>query len=121
MRYAALVVAFVLVAALASAQAVINPTAVSFTASADHSRLTKYVIGYFAAGATDPMQQYDLPLGTPDPTNTVLLPISSTPLGFGAYTAKMKACADTICSEWSEASNPFTRAPMPPAAPVLRR
>ena len=91
-----------------------NPTKVEFTASTDHALLTKYTIGYFLPGATDPVQTADLALGVPDAQQKVTEPINAMPLGFGAYTARLKAVAGAVSSEWSTASNEFTRAPFPP-------
>jgi hypothetical protein len=97
-----------------------NPTSVAFTASADHSTLTGYRIGYFVAGATSPIQEADLPLGTPDGTQTVTAVINSRPLGYGVYVAKVRAVAGTMLSEWSPDSNPFSRVPLPPSSLVVR-
>jgi hypothetical protein len=106
----------------ASAQTVTNPTAVQFIVSADHAQLSKYVIGYFAAGATAPVMEADLPLGTPDANQQVTQPINARPLAFGAaYVVKVRAVAGTMSSEWSNDSNPFDRVPMPPASVLVRR
>ena len=111
-----------LMAGGAQAQTLTNPSRVEFTSSADHAQLTKYVIGYFAPGATSPVMESDLPLGTPDANQLVTATINARPLSFGAaYVAKVRAVAGTMTSEWSEASNPFDRVPMPPTAPVIKK
>jgi hypothetical protein len=104
------------------AQTVTNPTGVTFTASVDHATLTKYVIGYFLSGATNPLQEADLPLGTPDAQQIVTASINARPLGYGTYTAKVRAVAGAMTSDWSLPSNDFTRTPLPPAgAPVVKK
>jgi len=98
-----------------------NPSAGECTASADHAQITKYVIGYFLPGATDPVQTADVGKPTPDAQNVLRFTINVMPLTFGAaYVAKMKAIAGTAESVWSEASNPFDRAPGPPSKPVVK-
>ena len=110
-----------LVASTVFAQTLKNPSGAEFTASADHAQLTKYIIGFFLAGATDPVQTADLGKPTPDALNVIKVTINVMPLTFGAsYTAKVKAIAGTAESVWSDASNPFDRAPGPPSKPVVK-
>lgn len=111
----------VCVAPFAFAQTVPNPTKVEFTVSADHASLSKYLIGYFLPGATDPVQTADIPITAPDASQKVTQPINATPLGFGTYVARMKAYANGVSSEWSEPSNEFSRIPFPPASPVVKK
>lgn len=109
-------------AATATAQTVPNPGHIEYVVSPDHATLTKYVVGYFLPGATDPVQTADLPISAPDGAGKVTQPINATPLGYGTYSAKIKAYAGAMSSEWSEASNPFSRIPLPPtAAPVVKK
>jgi hypothetical protein len=109
-------------AAVASAQTMPNPTKIEYTVSADHGTLTKYVIGYFLPGATDPVQTADLPIVPPDAAQKVEQPINATPLGYGAYTAKMKSVAGAVEGAWSAASNEFSRVPLPPpTAPIVKQ
>jgi hypothetical protein len=121
------VILFAVLAAIAcalpvSAQTVTNPDRVLFTASVDHASLTKYVVGFFAAGATAPLMEQDIALGTPDAQQIVTQPINARPLAFGAaYVLKVRAVAGTVTSEWSEASNAFDRIPLAPSLPVVRR
>lgn len=123
-KFACLVVvlaAIVLAAPVASGQTVINPSTVTFTASADHATLDRYVIGFFAPGASTPMQEVDLGKGTPDATQTIALAINTRPLVFGVnYVAKVRAVAGAASSEWSDASNPFSRVPGKPGGPALK-
>lgn len=108
-------------AAVASAQTIKNPTVATFTASADHATVDKYVIGYFAAGATSPVQTADLGKPTPDGTQTCTVTLNVMPLTFGAaYVARVKAVSGTAESDWSENSNPFDRAPGKPSKPALK-
>lgn len=124
-RLAIVFLAFVLLgfAASASAQTVINPGHVEYTVSPDHATLTKYTLGFFLPGATDPVQSQDLAIVAPDGTGKVTQAINAVPLTFGVgYTAKLKAVAGAVSGEWSAASNAFDRAPLPPtAAPVVKK
>lgn len=109
-------------AATATAQTVPNPGHIEYVVSPDHATLTKYVVGYFLPGATDPVQTADLPISAPDSAGKVTQPINATPLGYGTYQAKMRSVAGTMASEWSLPSNDFTRVPLPPAlAPVVKK
>jgi hypothetical protein len=113
---------FLLLALPLSAQtAVTNPGHVEFTASVDHALIDKYVIGWFAQGATDPIQETDLGKPTPDGANLVSTTINIHPLGFGIYTAKVKAVVGAVSSEWSVPSNEAVRGPFPPASPSLKK
>lgn len=122
-RVAIVFLAFALLglAATASAQALKNPSAATFTASVDHAQIDKYIIGYFLAGAAAPVQTADLGKPTPDATQTCTVALNTMPLSFNKdYTAKVKAVAGTAESDWSTASNPFDRAPGPPSKPVVK-
>lgn len=106
--------------ARAAAQSVTNPTKVEYTVSADHATLTKYTIGYFLPGATDPVQTADLAIVAPT-AGVVVQAINATPLGYGTYIAKMQSVAGAVAGEWSAASNEFSRAPLPPPAPLVKK
>ena len=111
-----------LAATVAQAQTtVVNPSAVTFTASADHADLTHYVLGYFAPGATAPVMEIDL--GKPTPVvDVITLPLNIKPLGWPqGYTVKVKAIAAVgVESEWSLPSGPFNRQPGKPGGPVVK-
>jgi hypothetical protein len=114
-------IGMLLVASTVFAQVIKNPSNAEFTASVDHAQLTKYIIGFFLAGAVDPVQTADLGKPTPDVSNVIKVSINVMPLTFGAaYTAKVKAIAGTAESVWSDASNPFDRAPGQPSKPVIK-
>lgn len=122
-RLLLVVLVFVLIGfvSAASAQTVKNPSVATFTASADHASITKYTIGYFLPGAVEPVTTSDLGKPTPDASNTCTATLNVMPLTFAAnYTAKVKAIAGTAESYWSEASNPFERAPGPPSKPAVK-
>ena len=108
-------------ASTAFAQTVINPGQIEYTVSADHGSLTKYILGFFLPGATDPVQSQDLPIVTPDAQQKVTQPINATPLTFGSYTGKLKSVSGAVEGEWSTASNSFLRAPLPPSAPTVKK
>jgi hypothetical protein len=105
-------------AAIGSAQVVTNPTKIEYTVSPDHATLTKYIVGYFLPGATDPVQVADLAIATPI-AGVVTQTINATPLGYGTYIAKLKSVAGAVSSDWSLPSNDFTRTPLPPALPPI--
>ena len=111
-RLALFVVTLLLVASCASAQVVLNPGHVEYTPSTDHAQLTKYVMGFFLSGAALPVQTGDLPIVTPGSTGTVLqaLPFA-VPVAGLVYTARMQACINAVCSDWSADSNQFARSP----------
>jgi len=121
MKKLILILTLLLLPALASAQNLKNPSVATFTASADHASITKYMIGYFLPGAVDPVTTADLGKPTPDAQNVCQVTLNVMPLSFNAnYTAKVKAVAGTAESVWSEASNPFDRVPGPPSKPVVK-
>ena len=110
-----------LLAASASAQNVRNPSVAQWTASLDHAQVTSYVIAFYLPGATDPVQEVDLGKPTPDATQTCAANINTMPLTFGVgYTAKMKAVATGVASDWSMPSNTFDRVPGPPSKAVVK-
>ena len=121
-RIVLVLVALLAFAVSASAQAVINPGHVEYVPSSDHAVLTKYVIGYFLPGATDPVQTADLAVVAPV-AGVITQVINSTPLTFGTgYTAKLQSWAGGTGGEWSLPSNAFTRAPLPPTtAPIVKK
>jgi hypothetical protein len=110
-----------LIASVASAQTIRNPSVATFTASLDHAQVTSYTIGYFLPGATDPVQEADLGKPTPDATQTCMVVLNTMPLGFApGYVAKVRAWAGSVASDWSTPSNPFDRVPGPPSKPVVK-
>jgi hypothetical protein len=116
-----LVAALVLVATPAAAQNPQNPRTVVFTASADHTPTMTYSIWFLATGATVPTQEAVLGTGTPATDGTLTFTFNSSPLAFGTnYTLEIKACVGTVCSPWSDPSNPFDRVPGKPGRPVIR-
>jgi hypothetical protein len=113
-------VALILSPVVAHGQTIKNPRGAEFEPSPDHAQITKYVIGFFLPGATDPVQTQDLGKPTPNAQNIIAVTINVQPLTFGAaYTAKVQALAGTLASEWSLPSNPFDRAPGPPSKPPV--
>lgn len=107
----------------ASAQ-VVNPTAVEFTVSLDHSAtvlgqaaVTRYELRIYALGAPSPVTTFDL--GKPTPvgqTATVRNAAIFTPLSTGEYTARVAAIGPGG-EGVSDQTVPFGRlvAPKPPA------
>lgn len=116
---AALFFALLGLASAAVAQTVKNPTTVVFTVSTDHASITKYELGFFLAGAAEPVQVADLGTAAPAADNTLSRPLPTFPLGV-TYVARVRAYAGTITSDWSAESNPFYRSPAAPSAIVVR-
>jgi hypothetical protein len=115
--------ACLLTTGLAAEQNVQNPTGVSFTASADHALVDRYVLGVFtSATETIPVREVDLGKPTPDTNQVCSVSINLQPLPFGAnYLGRVRAVASTAMSDWSEASNPFDRVPGKPSTPVIKK
>ena len=122
------------VAAVSAQTAVVNPTEIVYTASADHGVtlpdgtvvVARYEVRFFAPGATSPVSVADL--GKPTPVANVItqdltdklvgVPVSATV----QYVAKVAAMGPTG-EGVSAASNPFMRVgpPAAPATPLLRK
>jgi hypothetical protein len=120
MKRVVLVLAFLALANWASSQTVTNPTKAEFTASADHATITLYEIAWFT-GATQVGTVVDIGKPTPDANQLCLVTINTQPLPFATYTAKVRAKAGTVYSEWSLASNPFDRVPAAPGSPTVKK
>jgi hypothetical protein len=107
-------------AAAASAQTVANPTAVEFTPSADHAQVDAYEVGWFLAGATSPVGTTDIGKPAPNASNICRATINVMPLAFNSYTAKARAKAGTVYSDWSDPSDVFLRQPGKPGKPAAK-
>lgn len=107
-----------LVASAAGAQTIANPTAVEFTPSADHAQIDTYEVGWFLAGATSPVSTTDIGKPTPNASNICRATINVMPLAFNSYTAKARAKAGTVYSDWSDPSDIFLRQPGKPGKPA---
>ena len=116
---AALVFSLLGFAAVASAQTPVkNPTQAVITVSPDHSQVTRYELGWFIGAATDPVQVADLGTGA-SANGELAKPLPSYPIG-QTFTAKARAYAGTIASDWSPPSAAFFRTPAPPPSLVVR-
>jgi len=120
MKRLCLVLACLALASWASAQTVTNPTKAEFTASVDHASITLYEIAWFN-GATQVGTVVDIGKPVPDANQVCLVTINTQPLAFATYTAKVRAKAGTVYSEWSAASNFFDRVPGPPGGPTVKK
>ena len=105
-------------ASLAGAQTVKNPTTAVVGISPDHISITRYELGFFIPGASDPVQVSDIGTGTAV-AGELSKPLPSYPIGI-TYIARVRAFVNTIASDWSTDSNPFYRTPAPPSAVVIR-
>ena len=103
-RIGAMLVGVLLVTATsASAQVVLNPTKVIFTASADHAAMlggqalvTRYEIRHFLLGASAPVSVEDLGKPTPDGANVITTTFGALPLSTTAqYIARVAAIGPT--------------------------
>ena len=104
--------------AWASAQVLTNPSRVEFTCP-DHALDDGHEIGFFLAGATEPVQTALLG-DPPEVAGLVTAPIDVRPLPVGSYTAQVRANAGVEVSAWSEPSNPFGRGLAAPPGVVVR-
>lgn len=118
MRKIFLSLVFLALASVAGAQTVKNPSTAVIGISPDHTSVTRYELGFFLPGASDPVQVSDV--GTGIPTNGELSrPLPSYPIGV-TYIAKARAFVNTFASDWSPESNPFYRGPAAPSGVVIR-
>ena len=123
MRRFVTLLGLLLLASVASAQTVLNPTTVTFTPSADHNAtvggvalVTKYELRHYLVGAPSPVQTQDL--GKPTPVSgSISAAITSLPFSpTNEYIAKVAAVGPTGVGE-SAASNHYFFAG-PPATPA---
>lgn len=111
------------VASRSEAQFVSNPSLVQFTPSPDHDQVSRYEMGFFTIGGTEPVQVIDL--GKPSPvggTATVSLP--SRPVAIGVkYVGKARAfgAIPELVSPWSDPSNEFGYSPSQPSQLAVAR
>ena len=120
-------VLILLLPTLASAQNLPNPRLAEWTASIDHATITSYELGFFLAGATSPVSivdagkpGVDIVVGCSAPTPCIQYIINVMPLAFNEYTAKVRAKAGILYSEWSDSSNPFQRVPGKPGKIIIK-
>lgn len=95
-----------------------NPTKAQFVVSPDHAQVTHYELGFWAEGATDPMQISNIGTVVAAEGQTIELPLPNYPIGY-TFTARIRACIGTLVSDWSADSNPFGRSPRSPSALVI--
>jgi lysozyme family protein len=127
-RVATFVVAMAVLVTLgrATAQAqtpVKNPTGLAWQElAADHALTTRYEVGYWLTGGASPVQTVNVPVASVTPSGaefTMALPRPA----LGTYTATLRACADatpTLCSDWSNATVPFSLTLRAPATLAAR-
>lgn len=123
MRKFLLVAVLLLLPVFVQAQPVLNPSLVIFTPSADHATVSAYDFGYFAVGATAPIQFASVAKGTLTPAGTDFsFPFPRLLFG-GPFEHRMRACAPvsppgtgTICSEWVLADKQANVSPFGPRA-----
>jgi len=117
-----LVICLAMTAGSAFAQEVVkDPTRVEFSPSEDDAQVTRYELGFFQIGATDPVQLLDL--GRPVPVGGIATaPLPARPVAIGSrYVARARAYAADLVSDWSEASNEFGYTPRPTGRPAVAR
>jgi hypothetical protein len=109
------VLAWCLLSGVAAAQPVTNPTQVLFTPSADHAQVTAYEWGYFAVGASSPIQTASIAKASLTPSGAdYTFPFPR--LLFGAFEHKLRACAGASCSIWADADKTTVVVPFPQSA-----
>ena len=97
----------------AHAQAV-NPGKFAWEAP-DHSITTRYEVGYFMGAATSPVQTASIPVAAVVAVGESYETLVPRPV-LGQFTAKLKACGAAagggeVCSDWSNATDPFLLSP----------
>ena len=115
-RLIVLACACLLVPAFASAQPVVQPSAVAFTPSADHALLTGYEMGLFATGASAPTSSVVKTLAQLTPSGADFT-FAFPRLLFGTWDVKLRACAAAVCSAWAAADRQAQINPFPPTVP----
>lgn len=112
MKIPILVLLFVALASLASAQTVVNPVSATWD-SADHAGVESYVIGYFA-GPTTAAPVQEAPVAKPATCAPCAASIlASRPTAFQVWYGAVRAVAGALTSPWSNRV-PFERSPSAP-------
>lgn len=101
----------------------LNPSKVAWDHD-DFARTGTYELGYYLAGATEPLQIVTIPKTSVTPVGISY----ETPLPrpvFGTFTSRLRACAFdvsnvTVCSDWSNATAPYVLGPLVPANLAVR-
>ena len=112
-QLATCILACLCVATAASAQTV-NPSKLAWEAS-DHAITTRYEVGYFLGSAEAPVQTAAIPVASVSPAGPSYEAALPRPV-LGNFTAKLKACGSAagggeVCSDWSNATAPFSLSP----------
>lgn len=108
------------------AQLPINPFEIEFDPSTDHAIVTSYEVGFFFAGATNPVSTEDV--GKPAlVTGKVVAQLASKPTSLGQYEMKVRSRGTGgAVSAWAAGGPqgnvpvPFVRALLPPMNLVIR-
>ena len=99
-----------------------NPTAVQWTASADHNApgFDGYTLYIFDPVGV-PLNPIDLGKPVPDGTNTCVATINVQPIKFGnGFTVQLRARAGSSFSDPAMGENKFNRVPGSPSKPVVK-
>lgn len=109
-----LLLLLVVLPVLAQAADVNNPTAVTWTASADHATVDGYTVEILRPDGSL-LQTLDALKPTPDATNTCRFSLSVQSVAFASgYSVRVRARAGTAVSDWSLSVNKFNRVPGKP-------
>jgi hypothetical protein len=97
-----------------------NPSAVQFTASADHASVDSYELDILRPDGTV-LQTLNLGKPTPDATNTCTAPMNVQPIAFASgYTVRVRAKAGTAVSDYAVSLNKFNRVPGSPTKVLVK-
>ena len=97
-----------------------NPSAVAFTASADHTLVDSYELDILRPDGTV-LQTLNLGKPVPDSTNTCTAPINVQPIAFASgYSVRVRAKAGTAVSDYAVSQNKFNRVPGAPSKVILK-
>lgn len=108
--------ALILVPSICSAQVISNPSRFLFMHDPQsRSETDTYKVGYFAVGASAPVHIVDVPKSSTISEGSEFSGSLPRP-ALGTWVIRLQACSGNLCSEWSNASDPFGLSPRPPVA-----
>lgn len=97
-----------------------NPSAVTFTASADQASIDSYELDILRPDGSV-LQTLNIGKPTPDATSTCLATVNVQPIAFAAgYSMRVRAKAGTAYSDYAISQNKFNRVPGGPTKVVIK-
>jgi hypothetical protein len=97
-----------------------NPSAIAFTASADHSGIDSYEVDILRPDGSV-LQTLNIGKPVPDASNTCTAPLNVQPIAFAnGYSVRLRAKAGTAVSDYAVSENKFNRVPGSPTKVVVK-